>query len=300
MSGAVRQDPRTFWKEEFKRRPGERIALRNGDVLKPNERFEDPSYCARQGKRQSRNVATVSFYMLPGLDSIASVEISPENEKVVLIEDHAGNRAAYDFEERLALDDSGVEEKTPLQMAAVMAGERERLRAEDKGEALALQYANAFDEARSQPTTPNLLRACDCFMVWAKEKALYPTFCADELAGLLGGPTLDSAPGAPIDPFANTERLRLTSAAVSGGEALVEWIFRSGASSDPTISQADARALIARVKDFAEDLAAYERLVSRDLARARADLELARASLTGLLVEGNPVPRVGLASEDSG
>jgi len=237
--------------------------------------------------------------MLPGLDSIASVEISPEKEKVVLIENHAGNRAAYDFERRLALDDSGVEVKTPLQMAAVMAGERERLRAEDKGEALALQYANAYDEARAQPTTPNLLRACDCFMVWAKEKDLYPTFCADELAGLLGGLTLDSAPGAPIDPFANTERLRLTSAAVSGGEALVEWVL-SGTPPVSSISQADARALIARVKDFAEDLAAYERLVSADLARARADLELARASLTGLLVEGNPVPRVGLASEDSG
>ncbi len=300
MRGPVRQDPRTFWKEEFKRRPGERIALRNGDVLKPNERFEDPSYCARQGKKQTRNVATASFYMLPGLDSIASVEISPEKEKVVLVEDHAGNRAAYDFEERLALDHSGVEEKTALQMAAVMAGERERLRAEDKGEALALQYANAFDEARAQPTTPNLLRACDCFMVWAKEKDLYPTFCADELAGLLGGPTPDSAPGAPIDPFANTERRRLTSAALSGGEALVEWVLRSGAPPDPAISQADARALIARVKEFAEDLAAYERLVSGDLARARADLELARVSLTGLLVEGNPAARAGLASEDSG
>ena len=300
MSGAVRQDPRTFWKEEFKRRPGERITLRNGDVLKPNERFEDPSYCARQGKKQTRNVATASFYMLPGLDSIASVEISPEKEKVVLVEDHAGRRAAYDFEERLALDDSGAEDKTALQMAAVMAGERERLRAEDKGEALALQYASAYDEARSQPKTPNLLRACDCFMVWAKEKALYPTFCADELAGLLGGPTLDSAPGAPIDPFANTERRRLTSAALSGGEALVEWVLRSGTPPVSSISQADARALIARVKDFAEDLAAYERLVSADLARARADLELARASLTGLLVEGDPTPRVGLASEDSG
>ena len=300
MSGAVRQDPRTFWKVEFKRRPGERIALRNGDVLKPNERFEDPSYCARQGKKQAKNVATFSFYMLPGLDSIASVEISLEKEKVVLIEDHAGRRAAYDFEERLALDDSGAEDKTTLQMAAVMAGERERLRAEDKGEALALQYANAYDEARSQPTTPNLLRACDCFMVWAKEKDLYPTFCAGELAGLIGGPTLDSAPGAPIDPFANTERRRLTSAALSGGEALVEWILRSGASPDPTISQADARALIARVKEFAEDLAAYECLVAADLTRARADLELARASLTGLLVEGNPAARVGLASEDSG
>ncbi len=300
MSGAVRQDPRTFWKEEFKRRPGERIALRNGDVLKPNERFEDPSCCARQGKKQTRNVATVSFYMLPGLDSIASVEISPERENVVLIEDHAGRRAAYDFEGGLALDDSGVEEKTALQMAAVMAGERERLRAEDSGEGLALQYAEAYDEARARPTTPNLLRACDCFMVWAKDKALYPTFCADELAGLLGRPTLDSAPGASIDPFANTERLRLTSAAVSGGEALVEWVLGYGTPPDPTISQADARALIARVKDFAEDLTAYERLVSGDLARARADLELARASLTGLLVEGDPAPRAGLAPENSG
>ncbi len=66
MRGPVRQDPRTFWKEEFKRRPGERIALRNGDVLKPNERFEDPSYCARQGKKQAKNVATASFYRKGG------------------------------------------------------------------------------------------------------------------------------------------------------------------------------------------------------------------------------------------
>jgi hypothetical protein len=41
---------------------------------------------------------------------------------------------------------------------------------------------------------------------------------------------------------------------------------------------------LARVRSFAEDVAGYERLVAGDLARARADLELARRAALRLLV----------------
>ncbi len=64
MSPPVFYDGATTWKEEYKRRPGERVVLRDGTVLKPNQRFEGPAYCASKGKKQAKNVATVSFYML--------------------------------------------------------------------------------------------------------------------------------------------------------------------------------------------------------------------------------------------
>jgi hypothetical protein len=70
---------------------------------------------------------------------------------------------------------------------------------------------------------------------------------------------------------------------LGGGPALVEEMLaalRSGASpSEEKLSR-----LLARVRRFAEDVAGYERLVEGDLARARADLELARRIVLRLLV----------------
>lgn len=299
MNPPVSYDSKTFWKEEFKRRPGERIALRNGDVLEPGERFEDPAYCAAEGKKRAKNVATVSFFMLPGLDAVSTERPSPTGANVVVIQSHDYRSAAYDFERRLALDDSGAEEKSALQMGAVLAGERERLRSEDAGAPLALQYASAYDEARTNPTPPNLVRACDCFMVWAREKDVYPTFCAEELSGHLQTSALDREVGPLSNPFANPERLRLTSATLSGGEALVEAIFASGGNSGAALSRARVRALIGGVRGFAEDLTSYERLVYEDLARARADLGLARETLSRLLVEDDTGSRARPALDEA-
>ena len=49
-------------------------------------------------------------------------------------------------------------------------------------------------------------------------------------------------------------------------------------------SEEELSRLLARVRSFAEDVAGYERLVAGDLARARADLELARRAALRLLV----------------
>jgi hypothetical protein len=49
-------------------------------------------------------------------------------------------------------------------------------------------------------------------------------------------------------------------------------------------SEEERPSLLARVRSFAEDVAGYERLVAGDLARARADLELARRAALRLLV----------------
>ncbi len=43
-SRPVHYDAAETWKEEFKHRPGERILLRDGTVLEPNQRFEDSEY----------------------------------------------------------------------------------------------------------------------------------------------------------------------------------------------------------------------------------------------------------------
>ena len=48
--------------------------------------------------------------------------------------------------------------------------------------------------------------------------------------------------------------------------------------------------LLARVRSFAEDVAGYERLVAGDLARAGADLELARRAALRLLVGEDGAP----------
>ena len=285
MSPPIFYDKATTWKEEFKRRPGERVTLRIGTVLKPNQRFEDPAYCASKGKKQAKNVATVSWYMLPGLDgALGRARPSPNDPDVILAWDRHGALAVYDTERRLALDDSGEEGKTAAQMGAVIAGERARLSRKNVRGEISGQFADAYDAAVSGPTAPNLVRACDCFMVWAKQEGIYPGFAAEELlphlaAARPGAPAPND--GIPRDP----ERARLTRAAISEGPAIVSELIASGnlAAGDP--AEAHARDLIERVGRFARDLAAYERLVAQDVAKARADLDLAKHALTRLLVD---------------
>ena len=292
MSPPVFYDPATTWKEEYKRRPGERIALRDGTVLKPNQRFEDPAYCAQKGKKQAKNVATVSSFMLPGLDGVLQrVRPSATDPDVMVVEDRHGNLAVYDAERRLALDDSGEQDKTASQMGAVIAGERARISRKNVRGELSGQFAEAYDAAVGSATAPNLIRACDCFMVWAKHEGIYPGFAAEEL-----GPHLDAlraeARGGDPDSAAHAgdlltpERSRLIRAALAEGPAIVSELIATGGLSAGGPTEEHARDLIERVGRFARDLAAYERLVAQDLASARADLDLAKHALDRLLVEG--------------
>lgn len=296
MSPPVFCDPATTWKEEYKRRPGERVALRDGTVLKPNQRFEDPAYCASEGKKRAKNVATVSSFMLPGLDGVLHrVRPSSTDPVVMVVEDRHGHLAVYHTERRLALDDSGEGGKTAAQMGAVIAGERARLSGKPARSELAGQFAEAYDAAVSAPTAPNLVRACDCFMVWAKHAEIYPGFAADELLphlDALRAEVRDGAPGglprgAPgaSDPL-TLERSRLVRATLAEGPAIVSELIAWGSVSAAGPTEDEARELIERVGRFARDLAAYERLVAEDVASARADLDLARHALDRLLVEG--------------
>lgn len=297
MSPPVFYDPATTWKEEYKRRPGERVALRDGTVLKPNQRFEDPAYCASKGKKQAKNVATVSSFMLPGLDgALGRVRPSATDPDVIVVEDRHGGLAVYDTERRLALDDSGEEGKTAAQMGAVIAGERARISRKNVRGELSGQFAEAYDAAVKSPTAPNLVRACDCFMVWAKQEGVYPGFAAEELLPHLDalnaadarGGTPDGAAHDAFDASAllTPERARLTRAALAEGPAIVSELIASGKLSAGDTAEDHARDLIERVGRFARDLAAYERLVAQDVTSARADLDLAKHALTRLLVDG--------------
>ena len=300
MSPPVFYDKATTWKEEYKRRPGERVALRDGTVLKPNQRFEDPAYCASKGKKQAKNVATVSSFMLPGLDAVLQrARPSLTDPAVTVVEDRHGVLAVYDAEKRLALDDSGEQDKTAAQMGAVIAGERARISRKNVRGELSTQFAEGYDAAVADPTAPNLVRACDCFMVWAKHEGIYPGFAAEELRPHLdalrvetrdGRPARDAHAGGLLTP----ERARLTRAALAEGPAIVSELIASGGLSAVGPTEDHARDLIERVGRFARDLAAYERLVAQDVATARADLDLAKHALTRLLVEGQ-VP----ASDDA-
>ncbi len=288
MSPPVFYDGATTWKEEYKRRPGERVVLRDGTVLKPNQRFEGPAYCASKGKKQAKNVATVSFYMLPGLDgALGRARPSATDPDVILARDRHGGVAVYDTERRLALDDSGEEGKTAAQMGAVIAGERARISRKNVRGELSEQFADAYDAAVTTPTAANLVRACDCFMVWAKQEGIYPGFAAEELLPHLAA-ARPGTPGPDDGILRDPERARLTRAATSEGPAIVSEMLSSGALSGEAADPGEerARALIERVRRFAVDLEAYERLVAEDVAKARADLELARNALTTLLVDG--------------
>ncbi len=109
-SGPVGYSYAETWKEEFKRRPGEQVLLRDGTVLEPNQRFEESEYCAPIGKK--RQVATVSFFMLPGLDGVETARPTSDRPDTVIVEDRRGGRAAYDYAELLAADDPGTVGKT--------------------------------------------------------------------------------------------------------------------------------------------------------------------------------------------
>ncbi len=274
MGDPIYHDERETWKEEFKRRPGQRIRLRDGTELKPGERFGDPAYYVTEGK--SRDEATASWFMLPGIDGIERTYLADADPDVVIVEDRHGTKAAYHWRRRLAADDSGADGKTAAQMGAVIAGERVKVERQNDPDRYAAQFACAYDAAVSDPTsTPKLVRATDAFTVHAKRDDVYPGFCAAELLPLLG---TRAGPG---------ERERLTAAVLDGGPALVAELLASFKLAGREPEEDHARSLIERVRAFGADVAAYERLVGEDLARARADLDLARRALTRLLVGGD-------------
>ncbi len=275
VSGPVGYSADETWKEEFKRRPGERILLRDGTVLEPNERFEDSEYCALLGKK--RQVATVSFFMLPGLDGVESAYPASDRPDTVIVEDRHGGRAAYDYAELLAAEDSGTVGKTSAQMGAVMAGERIHVEHEKLGDPISEQYADSYDAAlANNGSTPMLIRATDAFMVYAKEHEIYPGFSDPSLGGLLAGAASDRG------PQGSRERRRLETAALKVAPALIEELvaaMREGRSP----SELEARRFIERVRSLGRDVSGYKVMVREDLARAEADIELARKALVRLL-----------------
>jgi hypothetical protein len=270
-SGPVGYDAAETWKEEFKRRPGERILLRDGTALEPNQRFEDPEYCASLGKQ--RQVATVSFFMLPGLDGVEAVYPVSDRPDTVIVEDRRGGRAAYDYAELLASDDSGAVEKTPAQMGAVMAGERIHVERRASDDSLAEQYAISYDDALASKDAPALIRATDAFMAYAKEHEIYPGFSDPGLTEFLAGSDYSRS---------DRKRERLEAVVLKDAPELVEELtlaIREGRSP----SESEARRLIERVRSLGRDVSTYRIMMRDDLARAEADMELVRKVLVLLL-----------------
>jgi hypothetical protein len=270
-SEPVHYDADETWQEEFKRRPGERILLRDGTVLEPNERFEDSEYCAPLGKK--RHVATVSFFMLPGLDGVELTYPAPDRPETVIVEDRHGGRAAYDYAELLAADDSETVGKTPAQMGAVMAGERVHVELGNSDDPLAEQYATSYDSALASKAAPALIRATDAFMVYAKEHELYPGFSDPILAQLLSDSDCSRSDQA---------RRRIETVALKAAPELVEELIASIREGHYP-SEPEARRMIERVRSLSRDVAGYRRMVLEDIARAEADVELARRVITRLL-----------------
>jgi hypothetical protein len=121
-----------------------------------------------------------------------------------------------------------------------------------------------------------LLRATEAFYALAKGEEIYPAFADDDLAALA------KAVVGPAPPCA-------VQGVLVGGPALVEELLAKSASR-VLPSEEERSHLLARVRSFGEDVAGYEHLVAGDLARARADLELARrAALRPLVGEDGAV-----------
>jgi hypothetical protein len=156
-------------------------------------------------------------------------------------------------------------------MGAVMAGER--LASEGASEVLRAQYRACYDEYMAQRSAQKLLRATDAFYALAKTEEIYPGFADYDLAANLAKDAGGSSP----------TRRRLEQGVFCSGPALVEDLLANLRSGEPTSEEERSR-LLARVRSFGEDVADYERLLEEDLARARADLELARRAALRLLV----------------
>jgi len=232
-------------------------------------RYDGAGYYVTEGKQ--RHHSTVSLYMCAGLDGVETVRRDARDPQLVMVTDRHGALAAYHLERRVATDSSGERAKTAAQMGAVMAGER--LASEGAGEPLRAQYLIGYDEYMAERTARKLLRATDAFYALAKKEEIYPGFADHELAAVLakdaGGPS--------------PTRRRLEQGVLARGPALVE-VLLAKLESGVLPSEEELSRLLARVRSFGEDVAGYERLVAGDLARARADLELARRAALRLLV----------------
>ena len=274
MNDPVRHTPEETWKLEFqtfrgapyKKKP---IDLRDGTKVEVGARYDGAGYYVTEGKQ--RHHSTVSLFMCAGLDGVETVRTDARDPQLVIVADRHGAFAAYHLGRRVAADSSGERAKTAAQMGAVMAGER--LAPEAAGESLRAQYRECYDEYMAQRTARNLLRATDAFYALAKSEEIYPGFADDDFAAALakdaGGPS--------------PTRRRLEQGVLARGPALVEELLAmSGSGVLP--SEEELSRLLARVRSFGEDVAGYERLVAGDLARARADLELARRAALRLLV----------------
>ena len=273
MNDPVRHTPEETWKLEFqtfrgapyKKKP---IDLRDGTKVEVGARYDGAGYYVTEGKQ--RHHSTVSLFMCAGLDGVETVRTDARDPQLMIVADRHGAFAAYHLGRRVAADSSGERAKTAAQMGAVMAGER--LAPEAAGESLRAQYRECYDEYMAQRTARNLLRATDAFYALAKKEEIYPGFADADLAALAkdaGGPS--------------PTRRRLEQGVLARGPALVEELLAmSGSGVLP--SEEELSRLFARVRSFGEDVAGYERLVAGDLARARADLELARRAALRLLV----------------
>jgi hypothetical protein len=277
VNDPIRHTPAETWRLEFQTFRGashrrKRIHLRDGATVKVGARYDEDGWYVTEGKE--RHHSTGSLFMCAGLDGVETVRRDARDSQVVIVTDRHGAVAAYHVGRRLVADSSGEKAKTASQMGAVMAGER--LAVEGAREVLRLQYRSCYEEYMAERTARRLLRATDAFYALAKNEEIYPGFADDDLAAvaksIAGGPTLD--------------RRHLEQSVLGGGPALVEELLAALRSGSPPSEQERSR-LLACVRSFAEDVAAYERLVGEDLARARADLDLARRALTRLLVRGD-------------
>jgi hypothetical protein len=270
----VRYTPTETWRLEFqsfrgaphKKKP---IDLREGTTVEVGARYDGAGYYVTEGKQ--RHHSTASLYMCAGLDGVETVRRDARDPRVVIVTDHHGAVAAYHLGRRVAAHSSGERAKTSAQMGAVMAGER--LAAEGTSEVLRAQYRACYDEYMAQRTAQKLLRATDAFYDLAKTEEIYPGFADYDLAANLAKDPGGSSP----------TRRRLEQGVFCSGPALVEDLLARVRSGELT-SEEELSRLLARVRSFGEDVAGYERLLEEDLARARADLELARRAALRLLL----------------
>ncbi len=163
---SVRRD---LWAREYQSRKGQTITLRDGKTLVVGDRIKDPAYRVSKGKLQP--AAVVGYYFPKGLDGIEGIHLESE-ECMVYVTNSNGSKSAYDYAGGNAGDESGAKDITPQQAGAMMAGDYITATYDGAlGDALAQQYAEAFDAYMEHRTTENAIKATDAYYAWRTQYA---------------------------------------------------------------------------------------------------------------------------------